>query len=417
MSSKSNKYQEWLADTTEGGNYFIVPRKLYKIMPKLDAMFLADLTNMASMPRTKRDSDNWFLCTSTYLSAAGWTPKEQKTRFASLKSSGLIETARRGNVPQRWICLNLRLIDSLLQRPEVPNGTAGDGPNGTVKKEVALTEHKEVCRPNAAAPRIGTTEKEVRMFGAGLFDSQLPPAIIRPASPSQRDYASAERLHDAVATKANLRRRWNRAKWARELSILRNEVGDTRMEEALAWYCANIKGEYVPESFCGESFRKKFPKIEAAMRRGNRTPATVTSVSVCATQIAKRLLSRYDWGASAEQLAPCVQLTIDRMAEFRDRCRKVTSPKTAADVAARIAKHLTASVVEHLAEVWVADLNALAGAWKGWDGNLMKLAWDFRREPCQHYLRDFTESYFGVHSDPKRQQPFGVFLKEYRRAG
>lgn len=255
------------------------------------------------------------------------------------------------------------------------------------------------------------------MFGAGLFDTQLPPAIIRPASPSQRDYASAERLHDAVATKANLRRRWNRAKWARELSILRNEVGDTRMEEALAWYCANIKGEYVPESFCGESFRKKFPKIEAAMRRGNRTPATVTSVSVCATQIAKRLLSRYDWGASAEQLAPCVQLTIDRMAEFRDRCRKVTSPKTAADVAARIAKHLTASVVEHLAEVWVADLNALAGAWKGWDGNLMKLAWDFRREPCQRYLRDFTESYFGVHSDPKRQQPFDVFLKEYRRAG
>lgn len=256
------------------------------------------------------------------------------------------------------------------------------------------------------------------MFATGLFDSQITPAQTRSInSPTKQDYRDTERLHDAVVAKASLRRRWSHSKWAKEFATLRNEVGAPRLTAALDWYIPRAGEDYVPQAFCAKSFRAKFPKIEAAMRRGNRTPATVTSVSVCATQIAKRLLSRYDWGASAEQLAPCVQLTIDRMAEFRDRCRKVTSPKTAADVAARIAKHLTASVVEHLAEVWVADLNALAGSWKGWDGNLMKLAWDFRREPCQCYLRDFTESYFGVHSDPKRQQPFDVFLKEYRRAG
>lgn len=60
----------------------------------------------------------------------------------------------------------------------------------------------------------------------------------------------------------------NKDKWCTELRILEKEFGHDRVIAVLGWYDFNIGKKFVPECFSMISFREKFEKLEAAIKRG-----------------------------------------------------------------------------------------------------------------------------------------------------
>jgi hypothetical protein len=58
-------------------------------------------------------------------------------------------------------------------------------------------------------------------------------------------------------------------KWATEIRLLRtqNNIDIPAINAVLNWYSEYIGGEFIPEAYSGSSFRKKFPNLQAAMKR------------------------------------------------------------------------------------------------------------------------------------------------------
>lgn len=139
-----NVYLRHVHRAMDNGNYFFCFRQFYRIMKKLDVLFIQDIINIGGMPKTKRDPSNWFLCTGEYLEVFGWTAKEQDARFKSLIQLGYIKTERRGIPTLRWVWIDLYKLHSDIDDAEenghsfaknkpkspIPDGESHLPPNG-----------------------------------------------------------------------------------------------------------------------------------------------------------------------------------------------------------------------------------------------------------------------------------------------
>lgn len=401
-------YRRWLTRARGSGGYFTFDRAYYGIVKnKLDALFLQDLLNLATLRNTPYE-DGMFLCTVEYLKRGSWTVDEQRARLEALRKKGYLRTEKRGLPPCRWVEIDIEAIEralDLVDSQSRANAREQSRANGRVKKKTPTESSNDPknCRPNAAAQRIGTTTKEEdSMTGTGLLDI---PVKTEGLAPTPEDYENANKLHAAVAGKTNLQRRWSRSTWAKQLAMLRQEVGNARMIPVLIWYCANIKGEYVPESFCGESFRKKFPRIEAAMNRDRKQNPEVTITP--ATEGAFKRLRCLGWPKGTEaQLKTFVQLSTDRMRQFRDRLGKLLHSEMhdCSLVATTLVKHLDHAPA--LAEAWGHTVHARIANWKDFNGNLIPFAWDVSKPECRAELCGVVERKFGS------RKPFDRIMKE-----
>jgi hypothetical protein len=94
---------------------------------------------------------------------------------------------------------------------------------------------------------------------------------------------TAIRLSDIIKQTKNMKHTHQQIKsWTNDLRLLNegNGIDQDRMDKALDWYEKNIGGEYIPVIESGSSFREKFIKLEAAMKRnGNGKPKGPTSQS------------------------------------------------------------------------------------------------------------------------------------------
>lgn len=117
--------RHWLGRARAAGNYFTVFRPFYRILSKLDALFLCDLLNVQGMSRST--PDGYFLCTNRRMESFGWTVNEQKMRWPALIEAGLVRTEKRGSPPLRWVFIDLFEIERRLDAaPPLPDAGPGD---------------------------------------------------------------------------------------------------------------------------------------------------------------------------------------------------------------------------------------------------------------------------------------------------
>lgn len=160
-----SKIRFWIARARASGNHFTVFRPYYRVMSKLDALFLGDLMNLAAMTHWTGD---WFKCTAAYLESVGWTVDEQRQRFESLRKRGWVKTERRGLPPVRWVSVEIEAIETALDesepdetRPDQWRANARDRSraNARESKEYSKTSScripKKTGKPGRAAPAAG----------------------------------------------------------------------------------------------------------------------------------------------------------------------------------------------------------------------------------------------------------------------
>lgn len=160
----SDDVRRWLARAKAAGNYFLVFRPLFRIMSKLDALFLQNLVNLQSMSKIA-DEAGWFQCTTRYLEQMGWSQKELKARLSSLVRGGFIKTEVRGCPPLRWVWIDVEWIERRLDdsRPELdPNGPDQLDPFGPNSLDPNGTTIKGPTDPEQRQGRNSQGKREFR---------------------------------------------------------------------------------------------------------------------------------------------------------------------------------------------------------------------------------------------------------------
>lgn len=70
--------------------------------------------------------------------------------------------------------------------------------------------------------------------------------------------------------------------WARHFRLLHtaDKVSVQDINKTLEWYSKNIGKDFVPEAFCGKSFRDKFDKLQNAINRNTRSTSSRRQVKI-----------------------------------------------------------------------------------------------------------------------------------------
>lgn len=266
-------YRQHLLRSKDAGNYFTFFRLYYKIMKRVDALFIQDLINLASMSRINKkevDGLEYFQCTSSFLenSESEWNRHEQEYHFTNLEKAGYIKIKRMGMPSCRWVYIDIRkleedLDEALSQLPEKPGnkptGKTGNKPTGktVVKKEVipngitSPTNQKNNCCSQA---RNGDTPK----LNGVLYRKEQP----SPAEQQATSLAKIIRKHNKLLGGPPKIK-----DWTAEFKKLSLDRSVEQIDSALEWYAKHFGEDYVPQAYCAKTFRQKFACIESAMDR------------------------------------------------------------------------------------------------------------------------------------------------------
>lgn len=124
---------------------------------------------------------------------------------------------------------------------------------------------------------LGRTEKDTleRDTMSPPTDGDSSPVSSSPNKknpPVKFDYTAADKLHEVITSHRKITGKYEREKWAREFRLMReyDKIDKKTIREAIQWYAKHIGEKYVPEAFCGNSFRRKFVKFLAAMERARQ---------------------------------------------------------------------------------------------------------------------------------------------------
>lgn len=385
------EYECWYRRSTDAGNWFIFKRHWLLVMSPAAAILAQYLLSRGAY---KCRDGGWIPATQDFLrSGIGYSKKTQETALLELKRRGYIELAKLGLPATRHVRVNPHVIDRDVDASLNSDNSGGDKStrnrvdwttrNRVVNKTDASTKHQsnKHCRSTDSPASPAASD-----LGDGVGSNPMVPLLDVPNRkrdkyhPAQKDFDAARRLHEAIVSRTNVRRRWSEVKWAKEFARLRNEVGDSRLDPALDWYCNNIKKAYTPEIYCGKTFRDKLPRIEAAMLRdAKRNPFVYQVVTPEANKAARRL-AVLGWPAGTDtQLPAFVQHTAESMLEFRRKLISYTNTVGVfgdkLSVALYAADKLAGGVVYDRAEDWGRETHRRVSRWPNFPGTLAVCVW------------------------------------------
>lgn len=146
---------------------------------------------------------------------------------------------------------------SSLPAEEIAGQTGQKQPGGQAKSSHLLNKGNNKEKHSLSRPTVGD----------GVHVD--PPEKKRKKQPSPFDRKCAAELAKIVSTVIKVNRLADIKKWADQFRLMRtyDKVPAKEIKAAIQWYAKHIGGEYVPEAFSAKTFREKYPKMLAAMRR------------------------------------------------------------------------------------------------------------------------------------------------------
>ena len=244
------------------------------------------------------------------------------------------------------------------------------------------------CKPDTplegvAAVPVVATHKTLQLSktmsgqspdGGGVgFGVGKPKVPAKPPTPT--DIKHAELLFGAVRGHLGpdhvLTRSRSPKQWAPAFEKLRrlDEITDDEVGRVLGWYVANIGGEYVPEAYAGDSFRKKFPAIMMAMKRR----AFVPDEDVCPAAIELvRRLEPMGWPrGSGARLPGAIHGSLGAYTRWREIA--VGFLKTQPGFGLHVLDVLPQPAA--FIEQWFRDIHGRVTGWEKWDGQFRGMEW------------------------------------------
>lgn len=227
----------------------------------------------------------------------------------------------------------------------------------------------------------------------GLFDDLEKPTKRKP---NEQDLQWADQLRQAVIKDRRRVQAWNRIAWANQFRILREELSQDlqRVDKVLTWFCENIGKEYTPEAFCGETFRKKFDRMEKAMAR--TAPSVV--VSDKALQVCELVRHRHWPKGSASQLPAVAQASLDNLSRLHQGLHALAVPINGdyrwVPYAEAALSNLQLSSVDLVAQ-WLLAVSGRIANWETWSGDLRYFTFSRSHKDFQARGREWMDAYCG----------------------
>jgi len=217
-------------------------------------------------------------------------------------------------------------------------------------------------------------------------------------TPNKFDNRAADELVKAIRQKRKLVIRYNKAKWAKEFSRLRrlDKITPKRIKAAVEWYAENLSDRYTPRAYTAAEFRKKFLRIEDAMERKAPVPTTASKNAV---KWAKEFKA-WGWPMGAENDLPiAVGITERNFNTFRLKLRAFAkAPPGGRDnrKAARYADYLLGMhfrTARSFSERWFRDAFRRVRDWPQWNGDIIRLAFDYNGKQFQIWAQGQAREY------------------------
>lgn len=161
-------------------------------------------------------------------------------------------------------------------------------------------------------------------------------------------------------------------KWADHFRLLLKTAPEQEVCCVLNWYIQHLKGEYVPQAYCAETFRKKYTKIKACMHRD------IDAITI--TEAAQSVRTRLDdktWPPPLDTyLLQVIQISLSNYAIFRKKLldnKTRLSKRALALVDYLIQNHHLASPASFV-ERWLLSLHDTVSRWRVITGDVQMFA-------------------------------------------
>ena len=282
----------WLCERQTSRGYFTFHRDMLFIRG-LDAravILLQDIINFGTwfgrkQIRKKKVFDGWFPYTAKMGERRlNFPPKTQRKLLRHLSVVHcFICQSRKSNRGRRWLFIEasnircaLQLTDPLRNldmdklrklrkiRSAPPCSSASAPPCSSHITEESLRENRKSSRRPSGD--VGDAQD------ASTFDGEpfIPQKELKSCIPSSKDKKRAAQLMKAIADHFHrnpILSQINR--FAPHFTAMRKIDGihPKDIDAVLKWYCANMKGDHVPDARSGKSFRKKYNNVISALER------------------------------------------------------------------------------------------------------------------------------------------------------
>jgi len=257
-------------------NYFTFFRPFFKILKRLDALFLQDLINLASIPSTVTktiDGEDYFLCTETFLKDSGsnWSSDEQNRHLASIKKKGFVKARKMGLPARRWVHIELQKIEDAIDEKEGLQSPQGCGdwtpqPCGTKKEETSslLNNKKKKARSQANEPFFSHSKHQTNRYHSPrqTLNGSPPHEEVSIALKLARKLFTASLAKNLVDPESS-----KIQKWEKEISPLVQRHSPAEVEQVLDWHIdpSRFGRQYYHKAYCAKEFVAKFLVIRAKM--------------------------------------------------------------------------------------------------------------------------------------------------------
>lgn len=310
--------------------------------------------------------------------------------LARLTDLGLIKTLKfdghRRHIETRWV----RVLggEGGVDMRKTAGRTCGK-PHGT---------DKEFRKGNKQTPASG-------VFAVGLGIARGK----QPVDTTEADTATATKLLTAVrkylGTSHPFVRGTHTTTWAAHIAKLRilDAVPEERITKTVAWYTTHIGDEYVPEAYTAASFRKKYPAIEAAMKRDAGATVEVTPDA----EVVAGRLRMLGWPKGASGRVPQVaQASLDTYRAWVTGFRRFIDivKEGGVDMPPKERKRLERFMAvvwdkipqsRQFVQGWLTDVHNRVAHWDDWDGDLMKFVFNPNSKRWHATGRGWAEAFSG----------------------
>lgn len=290
-SSKSNdvdnsefeesSYHDILMWSQSQGNRFTFRRDfvIFDLLTKLEAVFIQDLINRATMKKIIRkeiEGKTYFLCTVEFLiRSLRWDRNHQIRLIKKLSEEDrdYLRVKKLGNPPSRWMWINIVKLEKDLQNAMKSSSTSFSV-DETTSNDVDETTSNDVTK-NVTTEVVTKQKKKKENVTHSVRDRHTPSKSgflpqettnEKTDSLSKIDEEFAKQLYKALGDKNKLMRRNSSiVKWSKEFRLLREDIEVDRIRKVLNWYCKNIGVDRVRQVYSAKAFREEFLKLENNM--------------------------------------------------------------------------------------------------------------------------------------------------------
>lgn len=234
------------------------------------------------------------------------------------------------------------------------------------------------------------------------------------------DISKAKLLVKAVQHTHKLSRGFSIQKWAACFTGLRvlDKIKRSRISKVLSWYISNMNQKFIPEAFSAVSFRRKFLRIESAMKKqrknnddshGGFLPLFCdqkNKASDSAVSIAEKLSIYYWPKGSCNSVLETVSTSLEEFHRFEMKFKRLCHTLEIQDIdlsrierrqLSRFCEYLRETIPSsaHFIEQWLLTVNRQIQNWDDWEGDLYTMRFQIKSKRFQRMGYSWASDFCG----------------------